>query len=270
MKFRRISGALVALLVTLCAAGQDLEEELFAASRRGDLAAVKALLDKGVDVNAKWRYDTTALLMASGRGHLEVVKLLIERGANVNVKDTFYGQTPLSSAAQRGSADVVSLLLTKGAEGKDGALLAGVANKNLDLVKVVVASGGLKPETLTEAVTRAAAAKETAIVEVLKKAGAVEAPKPEAAVDPAVLQKYAGTYRNEVGIEFIFSFKDGKLQGGPPGQPPLLLNAFDKVTFQPGDFYGVRIVFQVDGENATGFILDQRGNKQLFKRAEGR
>jgi len=60
MKFRRISGALVALLVTLSAFGQDLHEELFAAARQADVAAVKALLDQGVDVNAKWRYDTTA------------------------------------------------------------------------------------------------------------------------------------------------------------------------------------------------------------------
>ena len=268
MKFRRISGALVAVLVTLCATGQDLHEELFAASRKGDAAAVKALLDKGADVNAKWRYDTTALLMASGRGHLEVVKLLIERGANVNVKDTFYGQTPLSSAAQRGSTDVVALLLAKGAEGRDGALLAGVANKNLVLVKTVVASGGLKPETLTEAVSRAATAKETAIVEVLKAAGAVEAPKPEAVVDAAILQRYAGTYRNEGGMEFVFSVKEGRLQGGPPGQN-VVLNAFDNTTFQPGDLYGVRIIFHPEKENVTRLTLDQRGNKQAFTRVEG-
>jgi ankyrin repeat protein len=268
MKFRRISGALVAVLVTLWATGQDLHEELFAASRKGDVAAVKALLDKGADVNAKWRYDTTALLMASGRGHLEVVQLLIERGANVNVKDTFYGQTPLSSAAQRGSAEVVALLLAKGAEGKDGALLAGVANKNLDLVRTVVASGGLKPETLTEAVTRAGAAKETAIVAVLQAAGAVSAPKAEAVVDPAILQRYAGSYRNEGGMEFVFTFKEGKLQGGPPGQS-MVLNAFDNSTFQPGDLYGVKVIFNLENDKVTGLTLDQRGNKQLFKRVEG-
>ena len=53
-------------------------------------------------VNARWRYDTTALMMAARRGHAEVVKLLLEGGARPNVKDTFYGMTPLSSAASGG------------------------------------------------------------------------------------------------------------------------------------------------------------------------
>ena len=88
-------------LVLLCppaAGAQDLNEEFFAASRKGDVAALKALLDKGVDVNAKTRYGATALSYACDKGHVEVVRLLIERGADVNSKDTFYGEVPLGWA----------------------------------------------------------------------------------------------------------------------------------------------------------------------------
>ena len=57
--------------------------------RKGDLAATTALLDQGADVNAKFRYGTTALFKAAERGHVEIVKLLLARGADATVKDTF-------------------------------------------------------------------------------------------------------------------------------------------------------------------------------------
>ena len=71
------------------------EEALSAATRKGDAAAVKKLLDEGVDVNTKYRYNRTALSFAADRGHVDVVKVLLERGADVNAKDTFYGATAL-------------------------------------------------------------------------------------------------------------------------------------------------------------------------------
>ena len=65
-------------------------------ARKGDAAAVKKLLDEGVDVNTKFRYDRTALSFAADRGHVDVVKVLLERGADINAKDTFYNATPLT------------------------------------------------------------------------------------------------------------------------------------------------------------------------------
>ena len=76
----------------------DRAEALAEAARKGDAAAVKKLLDEGVDVNTKFRYGATALSYACDRGHLDVVKLLLDRGADVNVRDTFYSATPLTWA----------------------------------------------------------------------------------------------------------------------------------------------------------------------------
>ena len=81
----------------------DLNEELFAAARKGDIEAVKVVLQKGVDVNAKTRYGATALHYACDRGHLEVVRFLIERGADVNARaeidcNGMGGQTPIFHA----------------------------------------------------------------------------------------------------------------------------------------------------------------------------
>ena len=96
-------GAVFVILTSALAAAQAAPpstkaEELSAAARRGDAAAVRKLLDEGVDPNTKFRYDVTALTYACDHGHLEVVKVLLDHGADVNVKDTFYGSTPLMLA----------------------------------------------------------------------------------------------------------------------------------------------------------------------------
>ncbi|HEY9405775.1 MAG TPA: ankyrin repeat domain-containing protein [Pyrinomonadaceae bacterium] len=154
-------------------AAQDQKEELFNAARKGDAATVKALLDRGVDVNTKFRYGATALSYASDKGHVEVVKLLLERKADVNVKDTFYGATPIIWAAQKGHAEVVAALLAAGAEGRDDALQIGASAGQLELVKVVLAAGKLSAEALTGALSAATRGKHTEIAELLTKAGAV-------------------------------------------------------------------------------------------------
>ena len=60
----------------------DKADALSQAARKGDAAAVKKLLDEGVDVNTRFRYDRTALSFAADRGHVDVVRLLIDRGAD--------------------------------------------------------------------------------------------------------------------------------------------------------------------------------------------
>lgn len=91
----------ISLGCAACFAGER-EDALFTAARKGDARAVKELLAQGVDVNARYRYNRTALSFAADRGHLEVVKVLLEQGADVNTKDTFYGMTPLGQAASNG------------------------------------------------------------------------------------------------------------------------------------------------------------------------
>src|SRR4026207_1708537 len=92
---------------------QALNDQLFEAVRKGDAAAVTAVLDKGADVNAKFRYGTTALFKAAERGNAEVTKVLLDRGADVNVKDTFYQATALSWALDGKHIAVIRLLLEK-------------------------------------------------------------------------------------------------------------------------------------------------------------
>lgn len=256
------------LLLAPVSSAQDLTEELFTAARKGDDAAVKALLEKGVDANAKWRYDTTALFFAADRGHTEVVKVLLEHGAKVNVKDTYYGMTPLNRAAGKGHVAVVKMLLDKGAEGKESALLAGVSANNKDLVEAVLEKGGLRAETLSVALNNAESSKRTEIVELLRKAGAVPPPKADFQVDAETLRSYAATYRGQ-DADLTVVFKDGKLFVQTPG-PTLPLGAIDKVTFRPGDFVAITVAFKVEDGKVTGMTVKQGGNETFYKRAEAK
>jgi len=242
-----------------------LNEEMWEAARKGDVAAVTAALDKGADVNAKFRYGTTALFKAAERGHAPVVKLLIERGADVTVKDTYYGATAMTWALQGDHIDAVRELLVKDTENVSEVLMTGAREGKAPLVEIALAKGSLKPETLTQAYAAVMDDKEkVAIAELLKKAGAA----PPMQVDAAILQTYTGRFKPDTGNEFAITVKDGRLFGSPTGQPPIALMATDTTTFKPVAFDGIVITFVVENGKATSFTLKQGPTTTVFKRVE--
>jgi hypothetical protein len=248
---------------------QDKNEEFFAAVRHGDVAAAKALLDRGVDVNAKTRYGATALSFASDRDSLEMVNLLLERGADVNVKDTFYNATPMIWAVQKGHAEIVKALLDRGATGKEFALSQGVNSENVAMVKVALDKGGFSPETLTNALSGATRKNNAELIEMLKKAGAKPAPPANFQVDADTLKSYAGNYKSEQVGEVTFDLKDGKLIATVPGQPPNTLGAVDKTTFRILEFDGITITFKSEGGKVVSFTLKRPDGATFeFKKVE--
>ena len=84
---------------------------LHTASYRGQLDAVRLLLDHGADVNmATYEGMGTPLRSAYDGRHLDVMRLLLEHGANVDVEYDEFG--PLShDASCHGQAKVLELLL---------------------------------------------------------------------------------------------------------------------------------------------------------------
>ena len=103
-------------------------EPIHWAAERGNLPAVRALLDSGVDADKAGAYHYIssrsfvsstegqfALRFAAKKGHLAVVKALIEAGADVN-KQAIYGNTALGAATAQGSTLVVMELLKAGAD----------------------------------------------------------------------------------------------------------------------------------------------------------
>ena len=242
---------------------QELNDKFWDAVRRGDLAATTALLDQGAEVNAKFRYGTTALFKAAERGHVEIVKLLLARGADATVKDTFYGATALTWALDGDHLDVVDVLLQKDPAGVGDVLMTGVREGKPALVKLALATGNVKAETLTPALVVATDDKDKAeIVDILKKAGAVPPP----VVNAAMLQSYVGKYKDEAGLEVVITLTDGRLSATPTGQRPFALMAIDNNNFRPVAFEGIVITFKPEAGNTMGMELKRGTQTTQLKR----
>lgn len=64
-----------------------MKSALHEATRHGDIAEVKQLIEEGADVNARDFRGQPPLLLAVGYRHVEIARLLLENGANVHAKD---------------------------------------------------------------------------------------------------------------------------------------------------------------------------------------
>jgi len=251
-------------LQTATPSKQELNDQLFEAVRKGDAAAVTAALDKGADVNAKYRYGMTALFKAAERGHTEVAKILLDRGVDVKVKDTFYNATAMTWALDNKHYGVVKLLLEKDGGDVDDVLIQGAREENAELVKIALDKGGASPATLTAALALASAEPKGApVAELLKAAGA----QPPLQVDAAVLQTYVGKYRGEPGPEINISVKEGKLFASL-GRDSVPLMALDKTTFRPLAFSGITLVFNQEAEKVSSITFKQGQNSSQLKRIE--
>ena len=138
-----IAGGLVAARLTKRKHGDNKEAEnhpvipaeklkaLIDATRNKDLTCIQALLDAGMDVNAKDNNDGwIPLHYAAYNGRKEIAELLISQGADMNANDVG-GRTPLDLAIQsisfpKGHPETADLLRKHG--GKTGEELKATGN----------------------------------------------------------------------------------------------------------------------------------------------
>ena len=112
------AGFYAGLLLAVLAASSiatAADTSLLDAAERGDGAAARKLLAKGVDVNAPGPDGTTAIMYAASNDDLELVRALIKAGANVTLKNQF-GTSALTEASIIGSAPIIEALLKAGAD----------------------------------------------------------------------------------------------------------------------------------------------------------
>ena len=119
MRLRRHAAAL-AQVAAVClsagsvlAAGADLQ--LIEAVKARDQRSVRALLDRGADVNAREGDGATALHWAVERDDAEVADALLRAGADVTAAND-YGVTPASLACLNRNAAMLGQLLAAGAD----------------------------------------------------------------------------------------------------------------------------------------------------------
>ncbi|HIJ64626.1 MAG TPA: hypothetical protein HPP77_01640, partial [Candidatus Hydrogenedentes bacterium] len=91
------------------------ESPLHEAARDGHQDAVRRLLRRGADINAKDDAGRTPLHWAAANGHVGMVKFLVSRGADVNTKDND-GRCPIHLAAQNGHEATLTMLAVRGAD----------------------------------------------------------------------------------------------------------------------------------------------------------
>ncbi|MCE2541487.1 MAG: ankyrin repeat domain-containing protein [Acidobacteria bacterium] len=103
-----------ALLAVLAAAPADAP--VADAASRGDVEAVRSLLQRGVDVQTAQADGMTAMHWAAMRSDVELAETLIYAGANLEAATRIGQHTPLHVASRSGQPGVVRALLGAGAD----------------------------------------------------------------------------------------------------------------------------------------------------------
>ena len=115
-----------------------MSQQLIDQCAEGDLAAVKELVDKGVDVNYQGTHGNTPLGYSAYSGHEEIVRLLLDAGADPNIP-AFDGWSPLALAVYECHPRLVELLLESRA---DPHFIHGESGENLLHVAVAKSEQG--------------------------------------------------------------------------------------------------------------------------------
>ncbi|KAI5787784.1 ankyrin repeat-containing domain protein [Pyronema domesticum] len=124
-------------------------QPLHLAACKGNLVAIKLLLENGAEVNSGRNGDRhRALHIAASHGDVEIARLVLEKGADVNVKVGGYGYTPLLLAVGDGSIGVLKVLLEHGvdinAKGYDQtALVCAAQHEEWETVRMLLQEDGI-------------------------------------------------------------------------------------------------------------------------------
>ncbi|MDE2981515.1 MAG: ankyrin repeat domain-containing protein [Gemmatimonadota bacterium] len=117
MRAAAVALLLAAVLPSALAAQQAVAgNALLDAARRGELEAVRDLIGRGADADAKRGDGMTALHFAAEHGHDAVARALIDAGAAVDAGTRIGRYTPLHVAARAGYGAIVAHLLESGAD----------------------------------------------------------------------------------------------------------------------------------------------------------
>lgn len=120
------------------------DDGLLEAVQKGQAKRVQKLLSLGADVNAKDKWQITALMSASKNGYLGIVRDLVTRRARI---EDYSGNSALVWAAWAGHLDIVKLLLEYGAdvraldENGNTALFDAARRGHAEVVKVLLEHG---------------------------------------------------------------------------------------------------------------------------------
>jgi uncharacterized protein len=111
-----LADILIAAGANVKAANKDGATPMHLASINGSASMMAKLIQAGVSPNEPGTHGETPLMFAARNGNAEAIKLLVSKMADVNAKEKLRGTTALMWAAEQGHADAVRLLLKSGAD----------------------------------------------------------------------------------------------------------------------------------------------------------
>ena len=244
----------LALVLLLTGAQTAPDEALLDAAQQNDLPGVRQALERGADVNAKTRYNATALLYAAINANMEMVRLLVDQDADLTVEDTFYGFTAIGMAG--GNLDIVRYLIEAGSPGASDALALAIAREDLPLLEAAAARNDVPDSTVAAGHALVVDSGSTEMALVLETA---MSSRPGAAnsivtLPASDLEALSGSYRQEEGGTIVVTYEDGRLR----------VNMEQIVTLFPIS----QSEFITPQRPGIGFTFDRRDDvdRLLFKR----
>ena len=225
---------------------QSLGEQMLNAVANGDVAAVAALLEQGVDPRAplpvRANIGTPPVYMATELKNAPLVKFLLDHGADPDTKNTSTGRTLLRLASLPGdnvktmeaTGEILKALMERGAGANGESLTALMHGGRIDVVRTIVGWGRVDPSYLNRALGTARRAQHWGLVDVLVKAGAKEPGPIDQDRAPERLRLMEGVYRSPSGQELV-------LRLHPEGNQVVLERAGrDPVALDPVDLIFLR------------------------------
>jgi ankyrin repeat protein len=146
MTYPRFIAGFTLPLLFVTTVGAAPETPLVEAAKRGDAAAVRALVQKRADVNAAALDGSTALHWAVQKDAVDLVDVLLKAGANVKAENRYH-VTPLTLACTNGNLAIVDRLLKAGADpntalpGGETALMTAARTGKPEVIKALIAYG---------------------------------------------------------------------------------------------------------------------------------
>lgn len=134
------------LIVCLCLMHLGFSQDVFEASRNGNVERLEELVELNSDtINSLNEYGFSPLIIACYRNRIETVRFLIKHGANL--ESSSQEGTAILGACYKGQTEIVKELLTAGANpdvsNGDGTtpLMFAVQSGNVSLVRLLLKHG---------------------------------------------------------------------------------------------------------------------------------
>jgi N-acyl-D-amino-acid deacylase len=131
--------------ITVAPRAEDSYDKLYSSIRANDLRQMRTLLDEGVSANVEGPDGITPLMVAAEIGSLDAMKMLIDRRADVNARNA-YGSTALMWSVT--DPKRVGLLLDHGADvnvasrsGRTALIAASFTNPSVEVVRMLLDRG---------------------------------------------------------------------------------------------------------------------------------